>query len=323
VQVDAAVLRARQGQRAGGLDDDLHALGIEAQRRHQLLVGGGDDVRHVALDDGKGDLAGRLGLRAVGDGARRVDAHDAAGTQRLLHVVAGGGLHADHLALGRQGLGRQQAAREQAAAAQADEEVVQIGHLLQQLQRCRALAGDDVRMVEGRHQGHAALFGQAAADGLAVVGEAVEGDHLGAVFPRGGDLGCGRVLGHDDQGRHIEQARRQRDGLRVVARREGQHAAFALRIAEAAERVVGAAELEGAHALQVLALEEELRAQLGIGRAGAQHRRAVRHPLQPTGGIGDVVEGGRGERVHGGVLWMRGARKRAVRSMIRLRPGIG
>jgi hypothetical protein len=62
-----------------------------------------------------------LGLGAVGNGARRLDVHDAAGGEGLLAVVAGFGLDAVDPALRRQRPRRQRAAAEQAAAAEADE----------------------------------------------------------------------------------------------------------------------------------------------------------------------------------------------------------
>ena len=201
-------LGARKGEGARGLDDDLHALGKKTHGFYQLLVADGDDVFRMVANDGEGELAQRLGLRAVGNGLGVTDAHDMSGAQRLLCVVGGFGLDANYLAVWRHGLGRQQAARQQAAAAQADEQVVQVGHLLQQLQRGGALACDDVGVVERGYQRHAALARQLAADGLAVFGVAVVCDHLGAVFARGGHLGVCGVFGHHHQGGHVQQPRR-------------------------------------------------------------------------------------------------------------------
>ena len=98
------------------------------------------------------------------------------------------------------------------------------------------------------------------------------------------------------------EARRQRHRLRVVAGRECDHAGAALGGVELRQRVEGPAELEGAHALQVLALEEELRAGGLVGRAGGQHRRAVRVALQARGGGTHVVESGQVGGRHGALL---------------------
>ena len=67
----------------------------------------------------------------------------------------------------------------------------------------------------------------------------------------------------------------ERDGLRVIAGGEGHDAAAAFVGREARERVVGAAELEGAAALEVLALEEHLGAGAGVDGARRGDRCAV------------------------------------------------
>jgi len=72
---------------------------------------------------------------------------------------------------------------------------------------------------------------------------------------------------HDDRGLHPLEACRQRDRLRVVAGREGQDATLALRFVELRDRVEGAAELERAHALVVLALEQQVRVRHLVRRA--------------------------------------------------------
>ena len=70
--------RGGKTQAARRFGDQLHARGHEAHRVDELCVGGREDVVHVAPDDREGQLAEELGLRAVGDRLRRVDAHDGA-----------------------------------------------------------------------------------------------------------------------------------------------------------------------------------------------------------------------------------------------------
>src|SRR5262249_56869183 len=72
--------------------------------------------------------------------------------------------------------------------------------------------------------------------------------------------------------------------LRVVAGREGDNAAGALVGRQARQRVVGAAELECAGALEVLALEEQLGAGPRVDGARRDDRRGVR-------GAGDLARG--------------------------------
>ena len=75
---------------------------------------------------------------------------------------------------------------------------------------------------------------------------------------------------------------------------------------EARQRVVGAAELEGAGALQVLALEEQLRAGARVDRARGGDRRAVRDAGNLSRGALDVGEGRQGRvRVCGHRVWVR------------------
>jgi hypothetical protein len=62
----------------------------------------------------------------------------------------------------------------------------------------------------------------------------------------------------------------------VIARREGDDASTSSVGIEARQRVVGAAELEGAAALQVLALEEHRRAGLRVDCARGRDRCLVR-----------------------------------------------
>src|SRR6218665_1074126 len=95
-------VRRRKAQAAGGLDDELHALGKKAHGVDQLLVGHGQDVVEIGRDDGEGDLPQVLRLRAIGDRPGGVDVHDGAAAKRLLAVVAGSRLDAVELAPGRQ-----------------------------------------------------------------------------------------------------------------------------------------------------------------------------------------------------------------------------
>ena len=216
--------------------------------------------------------------------------------ERLLAVVAGLGLDAVDLAARRERACRQRRAGQQAAAAHADEQRVERADFVEQLLRRGALPRDDVGMVVGRDQGHAALFGQTLADRLAVFAVAVVDDDGRAIAAGRRDLGSRRVVRHDDHRRHAEQRGRKRDRLGVIARGEGDDAGAPLALVEAGQRVEGAAELEGAHALEVFALEEELRAELGVGGARGQHRRAMSVAGDARGRRGDVVVGRQGER---------------------------
>ena len=186
--------------------------------------------------------------------------------------------------------GRLQFTTDVAAAAHADEQGVERAGFFDQLHRGRALAGDDVRVVVRRDQREAALFGQTLADRFAVFAVAVVDDDLAAVASGRRDLRRRRVVRHDDGRRQADQACGERDRLRMVARGESDDAGLALRRIEQGQRVVGATELERAHALEVLALEEELRAGFFVCRARGEHRRAMHGGRDAVGCGRDIVE---------------------------------
>jgi hypothetical protein len=88
--------------------------------------------------------------------------------------------------------------------------------------------------------------------------------------------------------------------LRVISRRKGDDAAAAFLEREARQRVEGATELERARALQVLALEEDLRGCAFVDRSGCDDRRAMSDAGDLPGRELDVGKGrerrGAGER---------------------------
>jgi hypothetical protein len=218
-----------------------------------------------------------------------------AGLERTAVVVVA--LRLDHGQAGprRQGLQRQRDAGQQAAPAGAAvdgvERRVQRAGLLRQLHPDRALAGDDVEVVEGRDQHRAALARDLGSDRLAALGPAVVEAHLAAEGAHARDLHRRRVRRHDDQGRRPDELRGRRHALGVVARRIGDDAAFALLRAEPADAVVGAAELEAARALQGLGLEQHPSAHAFVQGRALDQRRTHRQAREALGGVLHVGEG--------------------------------
>jgi hypothetical protein len=80
------------------------------------------------------------------------------------------------------------------------------------------------------------------------------------------------------------------DRLRVVARGEGDDTALARFGLQRRDRIVGAAELEGARALQVLSLEIEFRAGRAVGGTRGQYRRPVRDARDAGRRQADILE---------------------------------
>ena len=128
--------------------------------------------------------------------------------------------------------------------------------LTEDLHADRALPGDHVRIVERMHEREVVLVHQTLSVFVCLaVGLAVQTIST----PRAATastLSVGRGRRHDDDGATSEFVRRERDALRMVARRGGDDATGALLIGESGHLVVRAAELEGEDLLQILALEE-------------------------------------------------------------------
>ncbi len=246
------------------------------------------------MHDGEGEIADARGLRAVGNSPRHRDPYDAATAQRLLRVIACLGFDPIDLAAGRELLRRKGATGDQAAAAHADEQEIEWPGLLEQFLGHGALPRNHVGIVEGHHQRRATLGDDAAGDRLAILALPVVGNNAPRAVTFSGlplDRRC--IPRHHDGRADAQQPRRQGHGLRMVAGREGHGAGLALLRQEAAQRVVGATELECPRPLEVLTLEVNLCTQRPVGLLGSQHRRAVRDARETLGGgcdvgIGDV-----------------------------------
>ena len=150
--------------RAGAVEDVLHG-GADLVRRD------GDDLVEALAADAEVLLPGLTHRNAVGEQAHAVEHHALAGRDGGFHGGSVVGLDADHLHVGPQELDVGGDAGREAAAAHGDEDGFdRLGVLLQDLHPHRALAGDDVRVVVGRHIGEAAL----GAELLGVLGRFVE-----------------------------------------------------------------------------------------------------------------------------------------------------
>src|SRR5437660_543554 len=126
--------------------------------------------------------------RAVGDGVGVVAGLQRLAPERARGVVPRLGLHADHLAAGREMRRRDRAARDKAAAAHRDEQIVELAGVLDQLLRRRPLPSDYPWIVERRNHGEPALARHPLGDFLAGLLALVVEHDLGAVAPRRLDL---------------------------------------------------------------------------------------------------------------------------------------
>jgi hypothetical protein len=126
---------------------------------------------------------------------------------------------------------------------------------------------------------------------LPILAVAVEKHDLGAVAAGRLQFARRGVLGHKDDGGGFVQAGGERECLGVVAAADGGHSAFSLVGRQRRDRVVGAAELERADALEVFGFEECGRSCCLVDRAGGDGWRPVRDAFQSPCGLLDVVEG--------------------------------
>ena len=131
--------------------------------------------------------------RPVGDASRVVHRLQRPRAKRARRIVAGRRLDADHVAGGRERARHERRSREQPAAAAGHQQDVERADVFDQFARGRALAGDDVRVIERRDERQPALLGETPADGDAIFTLAVVDDDLAAVSERRGAFHAGRV----------------------------------------------------------------------------------------------------------------------------------
>ena len=299
----------RLGHGAGAVEHVLHG-GADLVRRH------GDDLVEARAADPKGFDAGLAHRHAVGEKPHAVEHHAAARREGGLHGGGVVGLDADHLDVGPEELDEGgDAGREPAPAHGHEDRLDGLGVLLKDLHPHRALAGDDVRVVVGRHVGEAAL----GAKRLGMAGGLVEGvadDHgFAAARPHARDLDAGRRARHDDDRRDAEPLAREGDALRVVAGRGRDDAARQRFARQARHLVIGAADLEREDRLEVFALEQHAVVEPRRQRGQGVERRADRDVVDARGedAARVVVEVHRvGRRLRPGQVQVHRGRARAI-----------
>ena len=249
--------------RAARLGDRLAALEQEAHRGDDLLVVGharSPATWRLTTSKVSSPGIGSCWPSAIVRGTSI--AHALAGLQRAPRVVARLGLDADHPRVRRD---RRRAAMAQPAISPPPpthtSSTSSGARLLEQLERDRPLPGHHALVVVGVDRDRAPRsVDEPGEQPLAVDGVAVEEDHLGAVAAGGRELAGRRVLGHQDRRAGVVQPGGERERLRVVAGRDGGDARGRAPRRERGDRVVRAAELERADALEVLGLQEDRRA---------------------------------------------------------------
>ncbi|CAB3640354.1 hypothetical protein LMG27174_00469 [Paraburkholderia rhynchosiae] len=159
--------------------------------------------------------------------------------------------------------------------------------LAQDLHCNGALTGDHIRIVKRMHESQATLFLKLDRVTVRIAirfAELHDLDGRAAMRAHRIDLDLGRGHRHHDDRLHAHARRRQRDALRMIARRRGDYAALQRFQRNMRHLVVRAAHLEREHRLVVLALQ--------IDRI-AQTRRQLRRAFE-FGLAGHVIDA-RGE----------------------------
>ena len=178
------------------------------------------------------------------------------GVQRRLQAGRVFRLNGDDFNLRHQLFNQHRHACRQPAAAHWDEDAVEMGILLQQLKRQRALPGNHHRVIERRHPGEALLLRQLDRFGFGFVKVRAVEQHFSAKTAHRVDFDIRGGNRHHDQRFQTQTSRRERHALRMVARRRGNDAARFLLIRQPGHHRVGTAQLKAVHRLAVFALHQ-------------------------------------------------------------------
>lgn len=134
------------------------------------------------------------------------------------------GLNRNDLNLRHQLFDQHRHARRKTAAADRDKYAIDMGILLQQLQRQRTLPGNHHRVVERRYPGKALLLRQLDSFGLGFIKVRAVQQHFAAEAAHRIDFDIRRGGWHDDQRLHAQARSRESHALRMITRRSGNHA---------------------------------------------------------------------------------------------------
>ena len=154
--------------------------------------------------------------------------------------------------------------------------------LFRDLESGRALARDDVRVVEGRHQHGAALRRELRGDLLAALAHPVVLDDFGAQVARVPQLDRGRVGRHHDRRRDAERRAAAATPWAWLPDENATTPAVRSRRVQLHEPVPRAAELERSGVLQRLELEQDAAAGQRVERGVREQRSATGMALEPA-----------------------------------------
>ena len=272
----------------GALRDKLVLLNQREQCVHNVDFRDRDDVVEVFLAKLERQRAGRLDGATVSDCVGRGERHDLIGLERRLHAGRVLRLDADDLDVRIDELRRKRDARSEAAAANRAEDRVDVLERVDDLERRRALAEQDLQVVERMDVDVAVLLLEFEAVRVGII-EAVTMQHdFCAERARALDLEDRRRRRHADDGLDAELLRCIGHALRVVAGRSRDDALRALLRRELADLVVGTAELEGTRMLKIFRLEVDIVVALLREEVTVDEPRLAGYTLELLGSAIDV-----------------------------------
>jgi len=220
---------------AAGLGYGFSGGGEQARGFANFILGHGDDVVDIGADVFEIDGADALSTKAVGECLGNFfggEGNDVAGAQTGLGVACKFGFDADHLylLLAGQGMaefeGRSDAA-DQSSAADGDEHGFYGGQVFEDFEADGSLAGDDLLVVEGRHDEVSVSGGELFGAETALLAARADEDDLGSEGGGGFEFVLGSITGHDDDRLHAERAGRVGYALGVIAAGVGNDSAAA------------------------------------------------------------------------------------------------
>ncbi len=302
-----------EGYGAGTFDDHFFKFEEAEDGFGDLGFIDEDDVVDDALGDLEAELAALGDGEAIGEGGLGGDAGEGTGGEGVMERGGMDGFDADDEGLRAQGFEDGADAGDEAAAADGDDDGVDIGEVVEDFEGHGALAGDDVRVIEGGDVGEGIFVGEEGGVGAGFVEGFTVEDDAGVEGAAVGDFDDGGPAGHDDGDGDFEELAVVGESEGVVTGGGGDDAGLFLGGGELEEFVAGPAFFEGAGHLEVVELAEDLgAAEFGEGE-GVRERRVVDGGADAVMGFANVVEGGRGgkyvrrfyESGHGGSPVMR------------------
>ena len=210
--------------------------------------------------DGKSACADVRHGEAVGQGGVAMDANGRAMGLGGGELGGAFGLDAENRDLRPQCLDGKRDPGEESGAADGNDDGFDVGHLFEDFQSHRALAGDDGGIVVTVNVGEAAFGGQRAGVFHRFEEAAAVEHDVGAEAAAGVALDEGRKAGHDHGDGDAEQAAVVGEAERVVAGGGRDDSARFLRAVEEEQGVARAAFLEGAGALKIFEFAEDAHA---------------------------------------------------------------